>query len=232
MQFKNAEKSDFSIARQPIRSSSRTAFHANIDVKEYAPKQDKKTNLTFSSEGVSAFRQQSLNNTQHKITTPVTGVWSPKWNSNQAINKSSQTEPQPTGIINVFDNINNKDFEIPPADSFILSGIKNQSFNGISIAPQHHMYTNDELASYCSSIQELIPKAVILLNQKQADDLSVTSDDKLTISSDGFCFSLPCTINNSVADHVILVPFTQFVRAGTNIKVASNNSGVNGGKNG
>ncbi len=88
MQFETADKSDFPVARQPVRSSARTAFFANIDVKEYAPKRDTKTNLTFSMEGVPGFRQQTLNTTQHKITTPVTGIWSPKWNSNQALNKA------------------------------------------------------------------------------------------------------------------------------------------------
>jgi NADH-quinone oxidoreductase subunit G len=219
MQFETADESDFPVARQSVRSSSRTAFFANIDVKEHAPKRDTKTNLTFSMEGVSGFRQQTLNNSQHKITTPVTGVWSPKWNSNQAINKSIfQGESDLNLGFKIFDHLNTQEFEVPLAqiDS------QTQLLSSISVCPQHHIYTNDELADYSSSIQELIPNPVISLNQKQANDLSVKQGESLTITSGDFSFSLPYAINNSIADNVVLIPFTEFIRLGTHIQVSSN----------
>ncbi len=225
LQFSTGDKSDFSVARQPMRSSARTAFFANIDVKEYAPKRDKKSNLTFSMEGVSSFRQQTLNNSQHKITTPVTGVWSPKWNSNQALNKTltKSTTNTKFGVdlgFKIFENLTIQGFEVPVTqiDS------QTQPLTNISVCPQHHIYTNDELSGYSSSIQQLAPEPVISLNQKQANDLSIKQGENLTITSDDFSFSLPYAINNTIADNVVLVPFPDFIRLGTHIQVSSNHS--------
>ena len=251
VQFYTADKSDFTVARQPMRSSARTAFFANIDVKEYAPKRDKKSNLTFSMEGVAGFRQQTLNNSQHKITTPVTGVWSPKWNSNQAVNKTlSQTlsntlnesgvqDEVDLGLdlnldlnlgFKIFDGLNTKQSEVPATQIDSPS----QPLTNISICPQHHIYTNDELSEYSSSIQQLTPKPVISLNQKQANDLAIKSGENLTITSNNYNISLPWLINNTLADKVVLVPFTEFIRLGANKQVSSNHSAgnANGDANG
>ena len=245
VQFYTADKSDFTVARQPMRSSARTAFFANIDVKEYAPKRDKKSNLTFSMEGVAGFRQQTLNNSQHKITTPVTGVWSPKWNSNQALNKTlnptlsttlNESSVQDEANLNldlglkIFDGVNIQAFEVPAAQIDSSS----QPLTNISICPHHHIYTNDELSEYSSSIQQLTPKPVISLNQKQANDLAIKSGKNLTITSNNYNISLPCLINNTLADKVVLVPFTEFMRLGANKQVLSNHSAgkANGDANG
>ena len=245
IQFSTADKSDFSVARQPMRSSARTAFFANIDVKEYAPKRDEKSNLTFSMEGVAGFRQQTLNNSQHKITTPVTGVWSPKWNSNQALSKtlsktlskSSVQDEAGLGLdlylnlgFKIFDHLNTPQFELSTTQIETPS----QSLSNISICPQHHIYANDELSDYSSSIQQLAPEPVISLNQKQANDLAIKPGEKLTISSDDYNISLPCLINNTLADKVVLVPFTEFIRLGANKQVSSNHSAgnANGDANG
>ena len=237
VQSSTANKSDFSVARQPMRSSARTAFFANIDVKEYAPKRDEKSNLTFSMEGVAGFRQETLNNSQHKITTPVTGVWSPKWNSNQALSKSLSQTLNKSGVqdeadlgidlnldlnlgLKIFDGLNMQAFEIPAAQVDSPS----QPLISISICPQHHIYTNDELSEYSSSIAELTPEPVISLNQKQANDLAIKSGENLTITSNNYNISLPCLINNTLADKVVLVPFTEFMRLGANKQVSSNHS--------
>lgn len=234
LQFSTGDKSDFSVARQPMRSSARTAFFANIDVKEYAPKRDKKSNLTFSMEGVAGFRQQTLDNSQHKITTPVTGVWSPKWNSNQALSQTlsnplNESSVQDEADLNldlgfkIFDHLNTQKSEVPTAqiDS------PRQPLTNISVCPQHHIYTNDELSDYSSSIQQLTPEPVILLNQKQANDLAIKSGENITIASDDYNISLPCLIKNTLADKVVLIPFTEFMRLGSNMQVLSNHSDIN-----
>jgi len=234
MQFETGDKSDFSVARQPMRSSARTAFFANIDVKEYAPKRDEKSNLTFTMEGVAAFRQQTLDNTQHKITTPVTGVWSPKWHSNQALNQTlsktlSKSSLQSESDLNlgidlgfkIFDQLDTQAFAVPPAQIASAS----QPLTNISICPLHHIYSNDELSDYSASIAELTPEPVISLNQKQVNDLAIKSGENITITSDDFSFSLPFTINNTIADNVILVPFTEFIRLGTNKQISFDHSG-------
>ncbi|NQZ27010.1 MAG: NADH-quinone oxidoreductase subunit NuoG [Colwellia sp.] len=240
MQFYTADKSDFSVASQPMRSSARTAFFANIDVKEYAPKRDEKSNLTFSMEGVAGFRQQTLNNSQHKITTPVTGVWSPKWNSNQAVNKTLSNTLNESSVqdkadldiglnldlnlsLKIFDHINTNRFEVPASKIDSPS----QPLTNISICPHHHIYSNDELSDYSSSIQQLRPDPVISLNQKQANDLAIKSGENLTITSNNYNISLPCLINNTLADKVVLVPFTEFMRLGANKQVSSNYSAGN-----
>jgi len=217
-QFESINKSDFPIARQSLRSSARTAFFANIDVKEYAPKCDEETNLTYSMEGVSAFRQKTLDDSHHKITTPVTGVWSPKWNSNQAINKTPLEDNNNSNLaLKIFNTSSTMPFEIPPA------GIEKRSLSTITVCPQHHIYINDELASYSSGIQELAPKPLIYINKKQAENLSILPSENLTVISDDYQFTLPCKINNTIADNVVLVPFKEFIRLGKNVQVSSSN---------
>ncbi|SFD04216.1 NADH-quinone oxidoreductase subunit NuoG [Pseudoalteromonas denitrificans] len=218
-QFLQNDKTHFSVARQAMRSSARTAFYANIDVKEYAPKKDNKSQLNFSMEGLPAFRQSTLNNSQHKINTPITGVWSPKWNSHQAINKAGYNSCKidiNLGI-KIFDDLKPKHSKLPK----LQDPSHSSSLAHTIVCPQHHIYTNDELAGYANSIQQLVPKLAISLNQNMSNKLSVKSGESININSDDYCLSLPCTINDTIADDIILVPINEFIKLGSNIQVSS-----------
>jgi len=171
-------------------------------------------------EGVSTFRQKALDDTQHKISTPITGVWSPKWNSNQAINKANLENLDNNCCIKIFSFANQSDFKVPPAQH----QIQIQELDTIDICPQHHIYTNDELISFSSSIQELVPKPFIYLNEKQAQILSIRSGETLTVTSNNYKFTLPFKISSTVADNVALVPFKEFIKLGPNSKISSSDN--------
>ncbi len=197
--------SDFVIARQPLRSTGRTAINAGIDVKEYPPAQDLGSQLEFSMEGVPAFRQHQLK----EFTSPPTGVWSPKWNSSQGINKQleSNDSSNNNGIL-LFAN------KTTDASSNLETDKSAISSDGLSICPNHHIYADDELATYSTSIQQLIPTATATMCQAQADSLGVKNGEPVAFKGKGHSLELPCAIMPDVCEGVVLVPMQQFRQLG------------------
>lgn len=185
--------SDFSLARMPLRASSRTAIKANIDVKEYPPSKDNDAQMSFSMEGVPSFRQAKLENNHY----PATGVWQPKWNSGQGINKSLD-EPSDHGIL-LFDCNHNQSFNLTTEPGSVSS-------DGIALCPIANIYTDDELAGYSSALQQLQPKASALMCHQQAQSLGLKDGDKVYVKDKYQAFELPCSIDETVAPGVVLIP--------------------------
>lgn len=201
--FVNDTENDFVIARQPVRSTGRTAINAGIDVKEYPPAQDTVSPLEFSMEGVPAFRQKLL----HKTNTPVTGVWSPKWNSGQGINRALDDDGH-YGI---------RLFVQDPPDAppkLLMDGDPAIPAGYLCIGPKHHIYADDELAVYSTSLQQLIPTPKVSLSAAMAQTLGVNSGDTIDLSAKHISLKLPCVIDKTMAEDVLLVPTPQFLQLG------------------
>jgi NADH-quinone oxidoreductase subunit G len=208
-QFINENNSDFAIARQPLRSTGRTAINAGIDVKEYPPAQDNGSQLEFSMEGVPSFRQKEL----ASITSPPTGVWSPKWNSGQGVNKSLD-DADNCGVT-IFDDSSDGTVDLSPTHSAVSS-------DGLSICPRHHIYADDELAAYSTSLQQLIPTAKVSLNATQAQTLGINGGDTVCLKSAKTTVELPCSIEPDIADNVLLVPMQQYLQLGAGATLSTN----------
>ena len=202
-QFIHTQDSDFVIARQPVRSTGRTAINAGIDVKEYPPVKDIVSPLEFSMEGVPAFRQKMLS----EAKTPVTGVWSPKWNSSQGINKTLDAAGHHG--FKLFTDKNNSSGE-----EVLMPNVVTIDQNKIRISPKHHIYADDELAVYSTSLQKLIPKPQVSLSPTMATKLGVKSGDEIDLSNNETQLTLCCTIDKTMADEVLLVPTPQFLQLG------------------
>lgn len=209
----------FIVARQPMRSTGRTAINADIDVKEYPPAQDNVSPLEFSMEGVPAFRQKLLT----RVKTPVTGVWTPKWNSGQGINKSLDEEADyGIKLFNKLTNMNvtsltNREPDINSSDLALIAA------GHISVSPKHHIYADDELAAYSTSLQQLIPTAKVWLSPAQAQQSGINAGDLVSLTSASVTLELPCQIDKTMADDVVLVPTAQFLQLGH--QVAMTNKG-------
>jgi NADH-quinone oxidoreductase subunit G len=209
-QFIDKNDSDFTLARQPLRSTGRTAIHADVDVKEYPPEQDNGSQLEFSMEGVPSFRQHQLT----EFSSPPTGVWQPKWNSGQGINKSLDL-PGQNGICvytTQTDSAEQAAVQTTNQDS------TTKSPNDISVCPRHHIYADDELAVYSTSLQQLIPTAQVSLNAQQAASMGLSQGDTVQFKGKT-SLQLPCSIESDIADGIVLVPLQHYLLLGAEAHV-------------
>ena len=161
------------IPRQPHRYSGRTAMHADIKVSETGQQHDPETPFAFSMEGDTAQVQPAL--------LPV--IWTPGWNSNQAINKFQEETGghlrdgdagvrliEASGTMAWFS-------DIPPAF------IPEQGLWRIMLLP--HIFGSEELSLHSPSIAERLPPFSALLNPLDAEALGIVTGDEVEISDLG-----------------------------------------------
>lgn len=159
------------IPRQPHRYSGRTAMHANINVSEPAQTQDRETPFAFSMEGDTAQVQPTL--------LPV--IWTPGWNTNQAINKFQQEtgehlRDQDAGV-RLIEAAGTLPWfcDIPPEFISVPGRWR--------IMPLPHIFGTEELSLHSPAIAERLPSFCVLLNPLDAEKLGVDSGDQVEISS-------------------------------------------------
>jgi NADH-quinone oxidoreductase subunit G len=155
------------IPRQTMRFSGRTAMNANISVAEPKLSQDPDSPLAFSMEGQQEMPPSSL----------VPFYWMPGWNSVQAM---YDYVDEPGGSMKGGD----------PGIRLIESteGIENTYFGQGSqniaaekdewhIIPVNQIFGSDELSSVSSSVLQKTPEPFVLINQKDADIISINDGD-------------------------------------------------------
>lgn len=157
------------IPRQPARHSGRTAMHANIDVSEPGQPRDGETPFAFSMEG----------DTSQVPPAWVPVIWTPGWNSNQAINKFQQETGGPlrdgdpgarlleaSGTLAWFG-------DIPPVFA---------PEPGVwRLMPLPHIFGGEELSSHAPPIAERLPPVRALLNPADAGILGVDNGGEVEI---------------------------------------------------
>lgn len=159
------------IPRQPHRYSGRTAMHADIKVSEPGRPHDLETPFAFSMEGDTAQVPPAV--------LPV--IWSPGWDSNQAINKFQQ---QTGGSLRGGD----------PGVRLIEAAGTLPWFGDIPSAfkpeqgrwrviPLPHIFGSEELSQQSPPIAERLTVFRVLLNPLDAKTLQVESGDAVEISS-------------------------------------------------
>lgn len=154
------------IARSPIRSSGRTALRADINIHEPAQPEDVNTMFSFSMEGY---------NQPNKLIPHIPFAWFPGWNSPQAWNKF-QTK--------IGQNLISGD-----SGTYLFKKkkkTKNFYFNLIPknfmkgkywyIIPYYHLFGNEELTQYSSTIQENIPFEYALISLIDGVELGFKED--------------------------------------------------------
>ena len=158
------------IPRQPHRYSGRTALHANIDVSEPGQPTDSETPFAYSMEGNMAQVPPAL--------LPV--VWSPGWDSNQAINKFQEE----TG-----GHLREGDAGIR---LFEVSGTL-AWFNGIpkpyisepgvwEVMALPHIFGSEELSLQSPAIAQRLATVCALMNPLDAEQAGIDNGDCVIIS--------------------------------------------------
>jgi NADH-quinone oxidoreductase subunit G len=176
------------IPRQTIRYSGRTAMTANIDVSEPKLREDKDSPLAFSMEGLPENPPSSL----------VPFYWTPGWNSVQAM-YNYVDEPDESlkggdpGI---------KLFEGNASDtlSYLKIEIHRAELNEgeLLIVPKYQIFGSEELSSSSPSVMQKISEPFVILNQKDADNLSVKAGDFVQLGIKNERIDLKVTIGNDI----------------------------------
>ena len=151
------------IPRQPHRYSGRTAMLADVSVHEPKAPVDAETPLAYSMEG---------ENTGEQPGAVIPYVWSPGWNSNQAVFKFQQEvggalaggDP---GVRLLGDAAVAPTSYEPPATG------PARADDGFRAARVHDVFGSGELAGYSPPVLERAPAPYALLNSQDARDLGV-----------------------------------------------------------
>ena len=163
------------IARQPHRSTGRTAMVANITVHEPKPPDDPDSPLAFSMEGYQGVPPSSL----------ITRLWAPGWNSVQALNKF---QSEVGGPLRGGDPGNRL---IEPAQTD-----KGSYFHEMPsppklgteewlVVPIHHIFGSEELSIFSAPIAELSPEPYLALNPEDGARLELHEEQQVELTMGG-----------------------------------------------
>ena len=176
------------IPRQPHRYSGRTAMHANIDVREPSRPSDPETPFAFSMEGITTQVPAAL--------LPV--IWSPGWDSNQAINKYQE---EIAGHLRAGDS-GIRLFEaagtLPWFNAIPQAFEPRQDSWRIIALP--HIFGSEELSLQAPALAERSGAVYVSINPLDAKALKVSSGDWLEIASQtkAAILQMPVCVENTL----------------------------------
>jgi NADH-quinone oxidoreductase subunit G len=169
------------IPRKTHRYSGRTSMDANRSVNEPVSPVDRDSPLSYSMEGFPG----------HPPGAIITHIWSPGWNSVQAVDKFQ---------VEISESLKGGDPGIRLIES---SGHQTGGYTKSApepftpkdgewlITPLYHIFGSEELSVFSPGIAELAPKPYIAMNNEDIKLLKATEGDMLTVLSGGRRFQLP-----------------------------------------
>jgi NADH-quinone oxidoreductase subunit G len=172
------------VPRQPHRYSGRTSMRADVSVHEPKQTVDQESALAYTMEGASRTdRPGAL----------LTHVWSPGWNSNQALHKFQDEVGGSlrggTAGVRLLDQAS-----IPAptaADSPLPFSRRDGEF---LLQARHRIFGSDEMSMHADSIKQLAGAAFVELNDKDAARLGVAEGDGVLLCQ----ISLEVHVNASI----------------------------------
>ncbi len=180
------------IARQPHRYSGRTAMHADRNVHEPKARLDDESPLAFSMEGV---------NSAESALRPF--VWSPGWNSNQAVARFQQEVGGPLrggdpGVrLITRDAVAIRDVPLP---------VSLAAQDGLHLLPLYEIFGSDELSAYAPAIIERMSEPTLVLNPTDAQRLGVTTGEGVRCADLTFAVRLDADMAPGCAGYVRGLP--------------------------
>jgi len=216
-----SQSADFHSARKTVRESGRSALHSYIDIKDIQPNSDPESNYQHSQEGVAS----NLDDSQSPAY-----IWSPGWNSSESLNQFQDGESgaiqgaQP-GLLLFSKGQTDSSLVTADQSSDSIKGPPAESKNLLRALPYQHIFADEELSSYVTSISQLCPRDTIKINAAQASYLDLVSGQLVTYSFADTAHSLgesiqaqstaalPLSIDDSIATGVVLLPALLLQRA-------------------
>jgi NADH-quinone oxidoreductase subunit G len=185
------------IPREPHRFSGRTSMQANINVSELKPPVDPDSPLSFTMEGYRGQPPASM----------IPFFWSAGWNSIQSVNKYQQEVGGPLRGgdpgIRCFEPIESATPNYFVSDPAIFT----VSDDHLLVVPLHHIFGSEELSARSPSVNERAPKAYVLLNSGDAQDLRLKENQLLSFNVDGQPYLLPVKISTAMPKGIAGLPY-------------------------
>ena len=184
------------IPRQPARYSGRTAMHADQTVFEPRPSDDRDSPLAFSMEG----------SEQQPPPALVSRVWSPGWNSAQALERFQE---EVGGALRGGDP-GKRLFEPPiverPSHFLEVPAAYSPERDQSLVVPVHHIFGSEELSMQAPAVQGCAPEPYLGLNGLMAERLGISDGGVVTLVSDAGVRLLKAKLFASLPDHVAVIP--------------------------
>lgn len=191
------------IARMTHRASGRTAMVA--DVTMYEPQQpvDNTSALAFTMEGANLIKPGEVPSS----LTPY--IWSPGWNSNQAIIKF---QAETGGALTDSDpGVRLIATASPVADLHTrhttIPAITRHQGGSLQLVPGYHLFGSEELSAYSKAIAELTPRGYFAVHPDVAGQLGVADHDGLETQVNGANVQLEVVVSESVARQCVVYSY-------------------------
>jgi NADH-quinone oxidoreductase subunit G len=184
------------IPRQTQRYTARTAMHADVDVSEPKPPDDRDSPLAFSMEGYEGQPPAAL----------ISRYWAPHWNSVQALNKFQEEIAGPlrggdagVRLIQPGDgSAGEYTSRIPPACEL-------RAGQWLAV-PMHHIFGSEELSVLTPGVFELAPEPYLALNPDDAAGLGLGAGDEVDFHIEGRLYRLPLRLLPTLPPGIVGLP--------------------------
>ncbi|HEY5390799.1 MAG TPA: NADH-quinone oxidoreductase subunit NuoG [Hanamia sp.] len=184
------------IPREPHRYTGRTAMHANENVSEEESPKDPDSPMSFTMEGYLGKPQPAV----------IPFIWTPGWNSAQAINKYQveMSGPLKGGDPGI------RLFELSESsDSNYFENIP-KAFSAIegewTVLPHYHIFGSEELSAQSPAVKTRVPAPYIALNVNDAAKAGITDGESVTIQSADQQLQFPVNLKTGIAEGIIGLP--------------------------
>ncbi len=184
------------IARMTHRASGRTAMRANINVHEPKQPVDQESALAYTMEGISGPR------------APLSAyVWSPGWNSNQAVHKFQTETGGPLSHVNPGIRLIEPAGNGSPQERYReVPQPRAAGAGSLALIPRYHIFGSDEMSARSKAIAELAPSSYLAIAPETAQRLSVVSKDGVEFTIGNRTLQLEVVVDSSVDDGCALFP--------------------------
>ena len=182
------------IPRESHRYSGRTSMNANVSVHEPMPPKDEDSPLSYTMEGYHG----------QPPSADIPFFWSPGWNSVQSINKYQIEVGGPLhggnpGIRLIEPNDNGK--------SYFEFEKQSKNDGKYEVLPRWQIFGSEELTSKSQAIVKRIEESKVSVSSNTLQSIGADANGMITINNEKYSVTLPVYVDNSLPDHVILLPY-------------------------
>jgi NADH-quinone oxidoreductase subunit G len=166
------------MARQPHRSSGRTAMFANRTVFDPRPARDHDSPLAFTMEGYPGRPPSAL----------ITHFWYPQWNSAQAVNKFQEEVGGPLRGGDPGKRLIEAASATPRAFQTLPAAFAPEKGYWL-LFPIHHIFGSEPLSSLAPGVAERAPLPYIALAPGSAREMALAEGDQVQVTANGRTFA-------------------------------------------
>ncbi|HET7117182.1 MAG TPA: NADH-quinone oxidoreductase subunit NuoG [Hanamia sp.] len=184
------------IPREPHRYTGRTAMHANENVSEEESPKDPDSPLSFTMEGYPGKPQPAV----------IPFIWSPGWNSAQAINKYQVEMAGPLKggdpgirLFELSENNGSTYFENIPN---VFSAKEGEW----TVLPLYHIFGSEELSAQSPAVKTRVPAPYVALNINDAAKAGINDGEPVAILFNDQQLQFPVNLKTGIAEGIIGLP--------------------------